>query len=320
MRFHFQLFLAAISVTVASSKDDDAAAAGRLLSPKHSKNHPPGPRPPPRPPMPRSDIVAMFYKPHYQCGESADADPKQAARFINKQLRQHHDFFGLNQWLSARNLDGTSNPIETLQYGVIGSVCGYFEPDYQEPAVLMYNTHKWSLVESLPKKSLGCNKLPEPDQPYVVGNPSPKWSGKFDQNVCANIVVPEEAASDNCCLCTFSKEEYDTGNSRGWPGLGQRPFVAGLFKSKQDNKQVCVVVGELPHALGTQKLYNIDEEKQDWPYNTTVQRGVCGNDSNLDTCIPNPTNSSLFYGYVVLRVAANHPILIHPPSSFMLHP
>lgn len=312
MRFHFQLFLAAISVTVASYKNDAAAAAGRTL--KQSKNHPP------QPPMPRSDIVAMYYKPHYQCGEKPQTDPKQTARFVNKQLRRHHDFFGLEMWMGASNLDGTSNTIETLQYGVIGSVCGYDESKYQVPAALMYNTHKWSLVESLPKKSLGCNKLPIPDQPFVIGTPLPTYSGKFDQSVCADIVVPEGAASDNCCLCSYSKEEYDTGKARGYDGLGTRPFVAGLFKSKQDNKHVCVVSGEITHPAATQKLWNIDDKPQDWPYNTTVISWLCSTGFSLDNCFPNPTNSSLFYGYVVLRVAANHPILIHPPSSFMLHP
>ena len=312
MRFHFQLFLAAISVTVASYKNDAAAAAGRTL--KYSKNHPP------QPPMPRSDIVAMYYKPHFQCGEKADSDPKQAARFVNEQLRQHHDFFGLEMWMGASNLDGTSNTIETLQYGVIGSVCGYDESKYQVPTALMYNTHKWSLMESLPKKSLGCNKLPTPDQPFVVGTPLPTYSGKFEQSVCADIVVPEGAASDNCCLCSYSTEEYETATTRGYKGLGTRPFVAGLFKSKQDDKQVCVVSGEITHSFATVSLRNIDDKPQDWPWPSTAKINECSNDSSLDTCIPNLTNSSLFFGYVVLRVAANHSISIHPPTSFMLHP
>lgn len=253
-----------------------------------------------------SDLVAFWYKPHYQCDGSAGTTPQGAADFINKQLvggdKGGADFLGISEWVVADNIS-IGNPAE---YGTIGSVCGYGVTDYTTPVALFYKLDAWTLDDSYPK-SPSCNFVPVPP-----------WTGPQIGDICVNKTQPD---GDNCCSCTFSEKEYSLGNDIG-QNLGQRPWVAGIFSSKisdddGDNnaktQKVCVVAGEITHPLFNSTLSNLNGKTTSDPKPNSIAQYLCTLLNTRD-CVPNLTNSSILFGTDVLvpgvsEFCGNNPVI-----------
>ena len=235
------------------------------------------------PTLPNSDLVAFWYKPHYQCDGSEGSTPQESADFINRQLvggDNDADFAGISEWANNFSI---GNPDK---YAVIGSVCGYGGAEYRTPVALFYKLDTWALEDSYPK-SPSCNFAP-----------IPPWTGPQIGEICVNKTQPD---GDNCCSCTYSKKEYSFANDIGM-GLGQRPWVAGIFRKKggdggdnQDTQKVCVVAGEIPHPLLNSTLYNLNGKATSDPRPDSIARDMCTL-LNTDECVPNIGNSSILFG------------------------
>lgn len=229
-----------------------------------------------------SDLVAFWYKPHYQCGWDGTT-PQEAADFINQQMDIDGlvaaDFVGISEWTSNITI---GNPSE---YGVIGSVCGYAITDYTSSVALFYKKKSWELQESYPKSSQ-CNTIPVPP-----------WEGPHIGKVCVDQVTPDD---ENCCSCTYSKEEYKFGDDLEL-NLGQRPWVAGIFKNKANvnERKVCVVSGEVPHPLSNTTFDNLNGILTSDPKPYSIQKYLCTLD-DTHRCVRNLTNSSILFGTDVL--------------------
>ena len=126
-------------------------------------------------------------------------------------------------------------------YGAIGSACGYGSTPYTVPIVLFHRLDKWDLEAAFPP-SPSCRKVPIP-------NATGSFVGPIGP-VCVDKVTP---GNDDCCSCTYSKEEYKAGGEMG-NGLGQRAWAGGLFSMKAgtynedaipESPKVCVVVAEV---------------------------------------------------------------------------
>ena len=256
----------------------------------------------------KSDVIAFWYKPHYQCNGSNGSTPERAARFINRQLVDHPavdaaaavpDFVGISEWVGPQNLT-IGNPD---QYGVIGAVCGYGNTDYTTPMALFYRYEHWSLQASYPPLANQCNVVP-----------TLPWEGPKIGPVCVNKVQPDDEEGNNCCSCTYSKQEYQLGVELNL-NLGQRPWVAGRFVSKKKNtrtqqrQEVCVVAGEVPHPMQNTTLTNLNGKMIPWndptpkPYTTAIYQ--CTTTLPLTQCVPNLSKSSLLFGYVQCTVYAH---------------
>mmetsp|Transcript_21723 Transcript_21723/g.23292 ORF Transcript_21723/g.23292 Transcript_21723/m.23292 type:complete len:456 (+) Transcript_21723:58-1425(+) len=258
----------------------------------------------------KSDVIAFWYKPHYQCNGSDGSTPERAARFINRQLDPPAavasanasaaaaavpaaDFVGISEWVGGPQNLTIGNPD---QYGVIGAVCGYGNTDYTTPMALFYRVEHWSLQASYPPLAHQCTVVP-----------TLPWEGSKIGPVCVNKVQPtndEEGNNTNCCSCTYSEQEYQRGVE--WNlNLGQRPWVAGRFVSKKTRtnkkrQEVCVVAGEVPHPMQNTTLTNVNGKMIPWndpnpkPYTTAIYQ--CTTTLPLTQCVPNLSNSSILFG------------------------
>jgi len=241
----------------------------------------------PTPSSKESDLVAFWYKPHYQCDGAYGSTPQEAADFINKQLvgsdddgTMITDFVGVSEWVNNMSI---GNPTD---YGVIGSVCGYGHTPYTTSISLFYNLNKWLLEESYPKNHNLCNFVP-----------TPPWTGNIGE-ICLNKTIPDD---DNCCSCVYSKDEYAFGDDIGL-NLGQRPWVGGIFTNIQSKKTVCVIAGEIPHPILNSTLYNLNGAPyadSDDPKPYTYATYLCTL-LNTNECIPNFSNTSILFGTDVL--------------------
>jgi len=253
------------------------------------------------PPKPQntSDVIAFWYKPHFQCNGADGSTPARAARFINQQLEPPTtvttttaavpapaaDFVGISEWIGPQNLT-IGNP---EKYGVIGAVCGYGKTEYTTPMALFYRYEHWSLQESYPTSSYKCNVVP-----------TLPWTGPQIGPVCKDKVSP---TAGNCCSCTYSEQEYQLGNALN-ANLGQRPWVAGKFVSKttthRPKQEICVVAGEVPHPLQNTTLTNLNGQMIPWndpnPPPFTAELYQCTSTLPLSKCIPNLSNSSILFG------------------------
>ena len=237
-------------------------------------------------PLPtESDLIAFWYKPHYQCDGYSETTPQEAANFINEQLVSGDtgaDFAGISEWVGANNIS-IGNPTD---YGTVGSVCGYGNTDYTTPVALFYKLDAWTLDDAYPK-SQSCNFVPVPP-----------WTGPQIGDICLNKTQPD---GDNCCSCTFSDKEYALGNDIG-NNLGQRPWVAGVFskraKSNESNEKevkVCVVAGEVTHPLLNSTVYNLNGKLTPDPQPYSIAPYLCTL-LNTNECVPNLQNSSILFG------------------------
>ena len=193
-----------------------------------------------------SDVVAFWYKPHYQCGASAGSTPDAAAAFINAQMDGRSDFVGIGEWapIASGDDDEGAPAIGSPDYGSVAAVCGYGSNKYTTSVELFHDKQRWDLVASHPSS---------PNCADVV--PLPPWDAEGFKN--AQCIARTSPGDDDCCSCTFSEEEYRTADEWG-QGLGQRPWVAGIYKRKTDATELCVVAGEFPHPLANQTLWNLN--------------------------------------------------------------
>ena len=258
-----------------------------------------------------TDILAVYYKPHFQCGVDAGTTPDESAAFINAQMTFDEpltrDFVGVSEWApTAADVDAIGNP---ERYGSVAAVCGYgsaqyvrradvpqtsrggaaaatwiFRGDerkrrrgfdartfgtgarlrrgswmprrrragsgivrrrYQTPMVLFHDKQRWDVLDSYPKATKCADVV------FL-----PPWDGPgVNDAVCVDKTSPGD---DDCCSCTFSEEEYRVG--KAWnQGTGQRPWVAGLYRKKDAETEVCVAVradanaGRVVAADGTRR-------------------------------------------------------------------
>ena len=123
----------------------------------------------------------------------------------------------------------------------------------------------------------------------------PPWDAEgFTNAQCIDRTSPGE---DDCCSCTFSADEYRTAD--GWgQGLGQRPWVAGIYKRKADAAELCVVAAEFPHPLANQTLWNLNGAPT-WtaaaqPF--SIAKYVCTSQYSAAVCVPNLEGTSVMFG------------------------
>ena len=174
-------------------------------------------------------------------------------------------------------------------YGSIGSVCGYSWTPYTTPVVLFYRRDRWNLVDSYP---------PSPDcrDTIPIPNSTGDYVGPLIGPTCVDKVVPGD---DTCCSCTFSINEYNMGDAMS-QNTGHIPWAAGLFSLKDNSGEdvkTCVVVGEFPHPLSNQTLWDLNGEGTSDPRPFSIMRYICtsllGQDSN---CVPNENGTSIVFG------------------------
>jgi len=253
----------------------------------------------------RSDVVAFWYKPHYQCNGKGGSTPQNAANFINEQLvggENGVDFAGISEWVGA---DGISIG-NAAHYGTIGSVCGYDKTTHTTAIVLFYKLDSWTLEESYPK-SQNCNAVP-----------IPPWTGQQTGEVCLGKTTPSD---DNCCSCTYTEKEDAFAKDNGTK-LGQRPWVAGIFSYKADpnnEKKICVVTGEMPHALSKTTAINLNGGLTSDPKPYLIENNKCMLVNTKD-CLPNQEKSSIIFGTSTLvsgvtRFCGDNPIIFMTDSN-----
>eukprot|EP00546_Thalassionema_frauenfeldii_P021908 CAMPEP_0178905908 /NCGR_PEP_ID=MMETSP0786-20121207/6537_1 /TAXON_ID=186022 /ORGANISM="Thalassionema frauenfeldii, Strain CCMP 1798" /LENGTH=391 /DNA_ID=CAMNT_0020577569 /DNA_START=62 /DNA_END=1234 /DNA_ORIENTATION=+ len=227
-----------------------------------------------------SNVIKVFwYKPHYQCG-SDGSTPQNAAKFINDQLKST-DFVAISEWENHEKIS-IGKP---EQYGSIGAICSY-DPATKyiaTPIVLFYNHRNWGLEYSYPPSS-NCAMVPSLSGP------------NFDSSVCLDKVKPSQ---DNCCSCTYSNQEYSIGKDEN-QNLGQRPWVAGIFRRKRRRlsnlDKICVVAAELPHPLSNQTLWNLNGQSTSNTRQFSIVRNICTSRISTDDCIPNLDGTSIMFG------------------------
>jgi len=148
--------------------------------------------------------------------------------------------------------------------------------------------NKWKLEASYPPSPKCQDKIPVP-------NATGSWTGPIG-DVCVDKVTPGE---DDCCLCTFSEEEYNEGNEMG-QALGQRAWAGGLFSMKEGTydeeiespPKVCMVVGEMPHPLSNTSLYDLNGVATSDPRPFSIMRYICTSLLNPEICVPNSDGTS----------------------------
>jgi len=249
------------------------------------------------------EVLAVWYKPHYQCGAEAGSTPDEAAAFVNAQLSYPddedmptRDFVGVSEWAPTTPVIpplGNNPAHPTNPYGSVAAICGYGSDQYKTPVVLFHDRRRWDVVERYPPSQLCVDRvfLPPWDQ------------GGLD---CADRTAPTDVTStgdtnpDNCCSCTYSAEEYKVGNDWG-QNLGQRPWVAGIYRRKADGREVCVVAGEFPHPLANVTLWDLNGQPtwsssggQEEPY--TIMPYVCTTQYSPSVCVPNLEGTSVVFG------------------------
>ena len=81
-------------------------------------------------------------------------------------------------------------------------------------------------------------------------------------------------------------------------GLGQRPWVAGIYKRKTDATELCVVAGEFPHPLANQTLWNLNGAPT-WSAATppfSIAKDICTTQYSAAVCVPNLDGTSVMFG------------------------
>ena len=238
----------------------------------------------------KDEVLVVWYKPHYQCGASAGSTPDEAAAFVNAQLSagahdegRARDFVGVGEW--APTTPGVV-PLGDPSYGSVAAVCGYGSDRYETPVVLFHDRRTWDVVDSYPPSPL-CR-----DRVFL-----PPWSDEGIANgTCGDRTDP---TGDDCCSCTYSSAEYDTGD--GWGNsLGQRPWAAGVYRRRADGREVCVVAGEFPHPLANVTLWDLGG-RPTWsgggeaePY--TIMPYVCTTQYSPSICVDNLDGTSVAFG------------------------
>mmetsp|Transcript_25093 Transcript_25093/g.77369 ORF Transcript_25093/g.77369 Transcript_25093/m.77369 type:complete len:456 (+) Transcript_25093:197-1564(+) len=230
-----------------------------------------------------TDILAVYYKPHFQCGVDAGTTPDESAAFINAQMTFDEpltrDFVGVSEWApTAADVDAIGNP---ERYGSVAAVCGYGSAQYQTPMVLFHDKQRWDVLDSYPKATKCADVV------FL-----PPWDGPgVNDAVCVDKTSPGD---DDCCSCTFSEEEYRVG--KAWnQGTGQRPWVAGLYRKKDAETEVCVVAGEFPHPLSNTTLWNLNGRPAPWG-TKAIMRYICTAQYNSDSCIDSLDGGSVVFG------------------------
>ena len=195
------------------------------------------------------------------------------------------DFLGVGEWSPTDpNVASLGGP----DYGSVAAVCGYGSDQYQTPVVLFHDRRRWDVVDSYPSSPLCRDKV------FL-----PPWEEEGIANgTCSDKTGPNE---DDCCSCTYSATEYATGD--GWgQNLGQRPWVAGIYRRKTDGREVCVVAGEFPHPLANVTLWDLDG-RPTWSWNEdtpeqpfTIMPYVCTTQYSPSICVNNLDGTAVVFG------------------------